>query len=52
MARFTKELKSSSVSHPTQKKIARELRAQIRDVKKQFNSDLMVAENWIKPDVN
>jgi hypothetical protein len=52
MARFTKELKSSSVSHPTQKKIARELRAQIRDVKKQFNSDLMDAENWIKPDVN
>jgi len=52
MARFTKELNSSAVSGPMQNKISRQLTLQIRDVKKEFNSDLIIEENWIKPDGN
>ena len=52
MAHFTKELNSSAVSGSMQNKISRELTLQIRDVKKGFNSDLMIEENWIKPDAN
>jgi hypothetical protein len=52
MASFTKELKSSGLPNPRQKKIAEELRIQVRDVKKQFSSDVAVANSWIKPDAD
>ena len=52
MASFTKELKSFSLSNPRQNKIADELKLQVREVKKEFNSDLMIEDNWIKTDVN
>ena len=52
MAKFTKELNSSAVSASMQNKISRGLTLQIRDVKKGFNSDLIIEDNWIKTDVN
>lgn len=52
MASLTKKLKSCSLSNSSQNKIVDELKSQVREVKKGFNSDLMLENNWIKTDVN
>jgi hypothetical protein len=51
MASITKSLKSSAISGALENRVKEDLRDQVREVKRYFNPDLMVQQNYIKKDV-